>query len=237
MAFCNMKNPPEYTTEVRKWDRETRADGQGMAVEIEQLFNNTYYNKTNKVDKNGGDISDTIVETDNISEEFPDLAAKEITKTFLSKVKKSLNDWKNFKDGIITLGMLTNQYENNVNKIPTSALVYTLKQTVDRLNNSNIVETGTYGYWTYVKYANRRLTATYVKPYTINSWTFNILYWTPVSIDHLPIATSVRTSKYQFLNSVRAVITAETDAYTFYALSTGGQTISGTVTGYLEGTW
>lgn len=45
MAFCNVKNPLEYTTEIRKWDRDTLADGQEMAVEIEQLFNNTFYNK------------------------------------------------------------------------------------------------------------------------------------------------------------------------------------------------
>ncbi|MFR3729185.1 hypothetical protein [Lacrimispora sp.] len=45
MAFCNVKNPPEYTTDIRKWDRDTLADGQEMAVEIEQLFNNTFYNK------------------------------------------------------------------------------------------------------------------------------------------------------------------------------------------------
>lgn len=46
MAFCDIKNPPEFSTEVRKWDRETLADGQEMAVEIEQIFNNTFYNKT-----------------------------------------------------------------------------------------------------------------------------------------------------------------------------------------------
>lgn len=45
MAFCNVKNPLEYTMEIRKWDRDTLADGQEMAVEIEQLFNNTFYNK------------------------------------------------------------------------------------------------------------------------------------------------------------------------------------------------
>lgn len=45
MAFCDMKNPPEFSNEVRKWDRETLADGQELAVEIEQLFNNTLYNK------------------------------------------------------------------------------------------------------------------------------------------------------------------------------------------------
>lgn len=46
MAFCDMKNPPEFSSEVRKWDRETLADGQELAVEIEQLFNNTLYNKS-----------------------------------------------------------------------------------------------------------------------------------------------------------------------------------------------
>lgn len=45
MTFCDVKNPPEYTTEIRKWDRDTLADGQELAVEIEQLFNNTFYNK------------------------------------------------------------------------------------------------------------------------------------------------------------------------------------------------
>lgn len=135
MAFCNVKNPPEYTTEVRKWDRETPADGQGMAVEIEQLFNNTYYNKETKVDKSGGDISGTMVTADEISEKFPVPAAGEETRTFFGKVKKSMEDWKNFKNGIITLGMLSNQYINSTDKIPTSALVYALKQTTEQMSN------------------------------------------------------------------------------------------------------
>lgn len=46
MAFCDMKTPPEFTSEVRKWDRETLADGQELSVEIEQIFNNTLYNKS-----------------------------------------------------------------------------------------------------------------------------------------------------------------------------------------------
>lgn len=136
MAFCNVKNPPEYTAEIRKWDRETRADGQGMAVEIEQLFNNTYYNKETKVDKSGGDISGTMVTADEISEKFPVPAAGEETRTFFGKVKKSMEDWKNFKNGIITLGMLSNQHINSTDKIPTSALVYTLKQSIDQMDSS-----------------------------------------------------------------------------------------------------
>lgn len=45
MAFLDVKNPPDYTTEIRKWDRDTLADGREMAVELEQIFNNTFYNK------------------------------------------------------------------------------------------------------------------------------------------------------------------------------------------------
>ena len=46
MAYCTGKNPPEFTTEIEKWDENTLADGADMAVEIEQLYNNTLYNKT-----------------------------------------------------------------------------------------------------------------------------------------------------------------------------------------------
>lgn len=45
MEFCKIKNPPEYTPEVEHWTRDTDADGDQMAVVIEQLLNNTYYNK------------------------------------------------------------------------------------------------------------------------------------------------------------------------------------------------
>lgn len=46
MEFCKIKNPPEYTLEVEHWTRDTDADGDQMAVVIEQLLNNTFYNKT-----------------------------------------------------------------------------------------------------------------------------------------------------------------------------------------------
>jgi hypothetical protein len=45
MEFCKIKNPPEYTLEVEHWTRDTDADGDQMAVVIEQLLNNTFYNK------------------------------------------------------------------------------------------------------------------------------------------------------------------------------------------------
>lgn len=62
-----------------------------------------------RVKSMGGDISETVIcELDLISEKFPIPSTGEKTKTFLSKVKKSLEDWKIFKDGIITMGQLVN---------------------------------------------------------------------------------------------------------------------------------
>ena len=46
MAFT-MKNPPEFTLDVRQWDWETDADGVEMAKEIEKLLNNDAYLKEN----------------------------------------------------------------------------------------------------------------------------------------------------------------------------------------------
>jgi len=90
-----------------------------------------------KIDKTNGDISNTKVRSvDTISTEFPDPVAGESTKTFLGKVKKCLADWKAIKSTLLTLSMLTNQYENSTSKIPTSALVYALKQNADELNSN-----------------------------------------------------------------------------------------------------
>lgn len=45
MAFCEIKIPLEYTTEIERWTKRTKDNGEEMAVPIEQLLNNTYYNK------------------------------------------------------------------------------------------------------------------------------------------------------------------------------------------------
>ena len=44
MAFT-MKDPPEFTLDVRQWDRETDADGVEIAKDIEKLLNNDAYLK------------------------------------------------------------------------------------------------------------------------------------------------------------------------------------------------
>lgn len=44
MAF-EIKNPPQFTVELTQWDKETLADGEEMAKEIEKLLNNDVYMK------------------------------------------------------------------------------------------------------------------------------------------------------------------------------------------------
>ena len=44
MAFI-IKDPPEFTTNITQWTRETIADGVEMAKEIEKLVNNDVYLK------------------------------------------------------------------------------------------------------------------------------------------------------------------------------------------------
>ncbi len=45
MANCEVKSPPVFSDEVRKWDRNTDADGDAMGADVEKVFNNTIYNK------------------------------------------------------------------------------------------------------------------------------------------------------------------------------------------------
>lgn len=44
MAF-EIKDPPEFTTDVTQWNKKTLADGAEMAKEIEKLLNNEVYLK------------------------------------------------------------------------------------------------------------------------------------------------------------------------------------------------
>lgn len=45
MGFCEIKNPPEFSTDVERWNTETMADGENMGAVIELLVNNTAFNK------------------------------------------------------------------------------------------------------------------------------------------------------------------------------------------------
>ena len=53
MGFIPIKNPPEFTTQVEQWTRETDADGEKMAKEvIEPMLNNDNYLNIHKADVN-----------------------------------------------------------------------------------------------------------------------------------------------------------------------------------------
>ncbi|WP_024348044.1 hypothetical protein [Lacrimispora indolis] len=62
-----------------------------------------------KASSSGGDISNTTIKTvDTIADSFPVPSAGESSKTFLGKVKKALQDMKDFSTGVVTLGRLVN---------------------------------------------------------------------------------------------------------------------------------
>lgn len=107
-----------------------------------------------------------------------------------------------------------------------------------KLNANSIAGTGTSGYWKFVKYTDGRLTATYSKAHTMNNWKYiHALYWANGNADTLSIAKSVRYSAYSFYNSTRAIPIAATGPYSFQALAWLDTSVTGTICGYLEGTW
>ena len=45
MDYLEAKYPPVFSEQIRKWDRQTDADGDELAMDIGQIYNNTVYNK------------------------------------------------------------------------------------------------------------------------------------------------------------------------------------------------
>lgn len=89
-----------------------------------------------KVDSIGGDISETVINSaDSIATQFPVPVAGEKPKTFLGKVKKFIEDFKNWNTGVVMLGQLTNQHINSTSRVPTSALVYSMQQALTQAQN------------------------------------------------------------------------------------------------------
>jgi len=84
-----------------------------------------------------GDISNTqITAFDTITEEFPVPAAGEATRTFAGKIRKFIQDFNNFKTGILTVGMLVNNAVTNNSQLPVSAAVAkVLQDQVTQLNS------------------------------------------------------------------------------------------------------
>ncbi len=138
MNNCEIKSPPVFSQEIPKWDRNTYADGNAMGAVIEQLFNNTVYNKEElkaKTDAEGGDISETQVSViDESTEAFPVPMPEDKTKGLWGKLKKWQQDCLAKFGNYVLTSMITNQHVNSTENIPSSALVYLMQQGITQLN-------------------------------------------------------------------------------------------------------
>lgn len=75
-----------------------------------------------KVTASGGDISNTKITTaETITTEFPAPAAGEAPKTLVGKMKKFVEDFKNWKTGVCLLGQIVNNCVTDNAKLPLSA--------------------------------------------------------------------------------------------------------------------
>jgi len=83
-----------------------------------------------------GDISNTQIMTfDTITGDFPVPAAGETTRTVIGKIRKFIQDFNNFKTGILTVGMLVNNAVTNNSQLPVSAAVAKVLQ--DQITQTN----------------------------------------------------------------------------------------------------
>lgn len=138
MNNCEIKSPPVFSQEIPKWDRNTYADGNAMGAVVEQLFNNTVYNKEElkeKVDTEGGDISETQVSVlDESTEAFPVPMSGDKAKGLWGKLKKWQQDCLAKFGNYVLTSMITNQHVNSTSNIPSSALTYLMQQGITQLN-------------------------------------------------------------------------------------------------------
>ncbi len=138
MNNCEIKTPRVFSQEIPKWDRNTYADGNAMGAVVEQLFNNTVYNKEElkeKVDTEGGDISETQVSViDESTETFPVPMSGDKAKGLWGKLKKWQQDCLAKFGNYVLTSMITNQHVNSTSNIPSSALVYLMQQGITQLN-------------------------------------------------------------------------------------------------------
>lgn len=100
---------------IKKWFSEMKNIAfSGRASDIETDGANRFVSDGEKKDWNSkvsadGDISDTKIQSlDSVSAEFPVPEEGETSRQFLGKVRKFIQDFNNFKTGIITVGKLVN---------------------------------------------------------------------------------------------------------------------------------
>ncbi len=138
MADYEVKKAPEFTATTRKLETTDRAHADLFNDLYQKLFDNDNYLKkdsNNKLDADNGDIANTQVsEFEESAEAFPVPVAGDKVKNLWGKMKKWQQDCLAKFGNYVLTSMITNQHLNDTNRIPTSALVYLMQQSITQLN-------------------------------------------------------------------------------------------------------
>lgn len=130
-------NSDKYHKQVKSLEPTDRSHASVFNERFQQLFDNTNFLHEGKAEKNGGDISEMIVESLETSDEkFPIPAAKESCKTFFGKSKKFFEDFKNWQAGVCLVGQIVNNCVTDRGDLPGSAAqLKVLKDLYTQLNS------------------------------------------------------------------------------------------------------
>ena len=105
-----------------------------------QVFENTLFLEKSKVSANGGDVSDTIIQSAAaVEDEYPIPVAGDTPKTLLGKTKKFFESIKNWMTGVCLLGHIVNNCVTDNPNLPLSAAQgKALMDAVNVLNTNQI---------------------------------------------------------------------------------------------------
>ena len=116
--------------------------GGGSALDKQQIEKNKQ-DILAKVSSNGGDVSDTVINTieEETTQKFPIISPKDTIKKAIGKLKKWQTDMVADMGNYVLKSMIANQQINDQNKVPSSALAYTMNQQISKLNEDEIKDT------------------------------------------------------------------------------------------------
>ena len=140
-TVINIENPPDEDKNPVKYP-EIGDSGTTKSI-MGQIRRWLKSLKEDKVDKKGGDVSDTVVSglTDSTAS-FPQPTAGDSQETLWGKVKKWQQDCLIKFGNYVLMSMITNQHLNSTSNIPTSALVYLMQQAIQQNQNAiNVLNT------------------------------------------------------------------------------------------------
>lgn len=125
MADFEVKESPEFLNTKRKLETTDRAHADLFNDLYQSLFDNdNYLNEEVKrrIEQEGGDIANTKVsEFAAASGDFPVPEAGESSKTLWGKMKKFVEDFKNWNTGVCMIGQIVNNCTSDAANLPLAA--------------------------------------------------------------------------------------------------------------------